>query len=312
MYHNSKHSICSQEPEGESSLTFCLGTYLSGLVRLSPSPEKSCSNDSQTECSHFSRSGTTSALSTGDRGEEQLMFWPEDSPARISPPREQITERKKELTEIARDFGRSIKGLLARWNLDLSLPKTPRIFEVMALEPSCKTLPAWGMMLDGVSLEVATLVRITNGNDSGFLPTPMATDWKGGTVSIRKDRGTPRLDQWRDYVKIKYGLTYPHPTHSELRMGWPENWTDLKPLGMDKFQQWQLLHSPCYPGAWITVSFASDCEKEDDSDEFGVICSLCGGEYSEYPCPGPTQDEWDHEEFHGELRARPTLDCSLR
>ena len=304
MYHNSKHSICSQEPEGESSPIFCLTTYLSGLARSSNTRETSSSNDSQTECSHFSRSGTTSALSTGDHGGEQLMFWPEDSPVRISPLKVQTMEKNKGLMEIALDFGRNTKGLLERFNLDLSLPRTPRIFEVMALEPSCKTLPAWGMMLDGVSLEVATLVRITNGNDSGFLPTPMATDWKGGTVSIRKDRGTPRLDQWRDYVKLKYGLTYPHPTHSEFRMGWPENWTDLKPLGMDKFQQWQLLHSPCYPGAWITVSWADDCLKEDESDEFGEICSVCKGEYSECPCPGPTQDGWKYEEFHGELRAR--------
>jgi hypothetical protein len=72
-------------------------------------------------------------------------------------------------------------------------------------------------------------------------PTLLATDYKGGTTSIRKDRGDLRMDQWRDYVKINYGLTYPHPTHSEVRMGWPTEWSALKPLEMDKFQQW--LHS---------------------------------------------------------------------
>jgi hypothetical protein len=75
------------------------------------------------------------------------------------------------------------------------------------------------------------------------LPTPLATDWKGGTTAARKDNGKLRFDQWRDYIKLEYGMTYPHPTHSELRMGWPTEWTDLKPLGMDKFQAWQQQHS---------------------------------------------------------------------
>jgi hypothetical protein len=99
------------------------------------------------------------------------------------------------------------------------------------------------MMLDGVSLELATLARIITERESGYLPTVLATDWKGGCTAIRKDRGTQRLDQWRDYVKIKHGMTYPHPTHSELRMGWPQNWTDLKPLVTDKFRSVQLWHS---------------------------------------------------------------------
>ena len=80
-------------------------------------------------------------------------------------------------------------------------------------------------------------------SSGGLLPTPVATDWKGGTSSIRKDTGKQRLDQWRDYVKSVYGMTYPHPTHSEMRMDWIIGWTDLKPLGMDKYQQWQHLHS---------------------------------------------------------------------
>jgi hypothetical protein len=36
---------------------------------------------------------------------------------------------------------------------------------------------------------------------------------------------------------------------------------------------------------WEEVSFASDCIGDD-----GDICSLCGGEYTECDCPGPTQD----------------------
>jgi hypothetical protein len=98
-------------------------------------------------------------------------------------------------------------------------------------------------MLHGVCWELTSPVLTTGETESGLLPTPLATDWKGGTTAARKDNGKLRFDQWRDYIKLEYGMTYPHPTHSELRMGWPTEWTDLKPLGMDRFQAWQQQHS---------------------------------------------------------------------
>lgn len=29
-------------------------------------------------------------------------------------------------------------------------------------------------------------------------------------------------------------------------MGWPLGWTDLKPLEMDRFREWQQQHSLCF------------------------------------------------------------------
>lgn len=71
-------------------------------------------------------------------------------------------------------------------------------------------------------------------------PTPLKDDYKGGTVSLRN--GKPRLDQFRHWVKILYGWTYPVPEHSELIMGIPEGWTELKPLEICKFQRWLQRH----------------------------------------------------------------------
>jgi site-specific DNA-cytosine methylase len=65
---------------------------------------------------------------------------------------------------------------------------------------------------------------------------------QGGAKAPRPDNGKLRNDQWRDYVKMKYGLTYPHPTHSEIRLGWPAGWSDFAPLETDKFQAWRRLH----------------------------------------------------------------------
>ena len=36
-----------------------------------------------------------------------------------------------------------------------------------------------------------------------------------------------------------------NPTWAEWLMGWPLGWTDLKPLAMDKFRQWQRSHGDC-------------------------------------------------------------------
>ena len=33
-----------------------------------------------------------------------------------------------------------------------------------------------------------------------------------------------------------------NPTWVEWLMGWPLGWTDLKPLAMDKFREWQQQH----------------------------------------------------------------------
>lgn len=48
-------------------------------------------------------------------------------------------------------------------------------------------------------------------------------------------------------VAIRDGLLYPprgnlNPPWIEWLMGWCIGWTDLQPLGMDKFQQWRQQH----------------------------------------------------------------------
>ena len=85
------------------------------------------------------------------------------------------------------------------------------------------------------------LARPTRGTDSGSWPTPTATDYKGGTAAIRKDTGKVRLDLVRHVCKVRFGLTYPIPEHSEALMGWPIGWSDLKPLGTDRFRTAWLL-----------------------------------------------------------------------
>jgi hypothetical protein len=179
---------------------------------------------------------------TEDLGESVLTWCLEGSLVQTYPVKAPSLETTKGLTGTDRDCGWKWHGLLAKYDPDTHSLKTAQISLFEDSMPFSAILPKWGWMRDGVLSEQTPPEWITNANESGLLPTVMASDWKGGTTAIRKDRGDYRMDQWRDYVKIKYGLTYPHPTHSELRMGWPQRWTDLRPLEMDKYLEWQLLH----------------------------------------------------------------------
>ena len=69
-----------------------------------------------------------------------------------------------------------------------------------------------------------------------MLPTPNARDWRSGKG--RQENGhTPQLPE------VIGGQL--NPTWVEWLMGWPLGWTDLKPLGMDRFQQWLEQHGFC-------------------------------------------------------------------
>jgi hypothetical protein len=74
-------------------------------------------------------------------------------------------------------------------------------------------------------------------------PTPNAQDHKAGMSNApgRQQSSLPRT------IAIELGTTQKesgglNPTWVEWLMGWPLEWTDLKPLEMDKFRSWQQQH----------------------------------------------------------------------
>jgi hypothetical protein len=48
---------------------------------------------------------------------------------------------------------------------------------------------------------------------------------------------------------------------------------------------------------WQKVVFAADCDEDGN-------CPVCGIEYADCDCPGPTMDGYDYVERQGELYAR--------
>ena len=89
-------------------------------------------------------------------------------------------------------------------------------------------------------------VRLAQGIVPALYPTPTKRDHKDspGMVAQRKD-GKSRLDTLPRVVfhqeQTKAG-GYLNPQWVAWLMGWIPGWSDLKPLEMDKYQQWLRLH----------------------------------------------------------------------
>ena len=77
-------------------------------------------------------------------------------------------------------------------------------------------------------------------------PTPRTQGMCGGTGSFQKmkdleAKGIITSDERRQMTAGSGGQL--NPTWVEWLMGWPLEWTALKPLATDKFRQWRQLHS---------------------------------------------------------------------
>lgn len=239
---NSTPSTSSQEQEAAFSLTSYLATIQSELVKLNSTQEMSSSPDSETVSFQTSQSGMTSAPLTESPGEEQLTFSLEDFPAKTSVRR----VKAQELAESVQAYGKNMRDSLKRCGLDLSLPKTHQTLGLEGLSPSSKTLPAWGIMLDGACWALGTLKHHTSVSECGFLPTPTVSDSKGGCKRLKEPHRqfkTTLAHYLHGLVGGEWGSSVPHPSFSEAVMMFPPAWTDLKPLEMHKFLEWQQAHS---------------------------------------------------------------------
>jgi hypothetical protein len=72
--------------------------------------------------------------------------------------------------------------------------------------------------------QLVPLVPYTDGTESLLLPTPVASDYKGGRKQHRWRKAT---NSYRDYCRQIWGLIYPNPKLTEIIMGFPAGWTGL-------------------------------------------------------------------------------------
>lgn len=76
-------------------------------------------------------------------------------------------------------------------------------------------------------------------------PTPVASMHKGSSpASLKRKSGKSRENDRLGHAVMASDGGQLNPQWVEWLMGWPIEWTDLKPLAMAKFREWQQQHSP--------------------------------------------------------------------
>jgi hypothetical protein len=194
-----------------------------------------------------SQSMTTCELSMERRGEEDAKSWP-------------VAFRAKtylrvglvpELMAREADSGKKCPASLARYDRASHSLKTHQTLLFGDSTECCVTLPEWGMMRGGVCSPLAPLVVHTHERECFFWPTPRAgrpgsrPNGKGGKIlqeEVQIAAGVRKRGQKLDGIK----LSPLNPAWADWLMGWPLDWTDSKPLGMDKFHAWCNSHgTPC-------------------------------------------------------------------
>lgn len=266
--------IYSQALVAEYSAANCLDTDAFALLNESHTLKPSWWHDKTMEPSRHSRFGMTYAPLTESLGAELLMWWQADSLAKTSA----LQEAGPDWTAKGQGYGEKWSGLLAKYSPDTHSLKTAQLSLLEDLNWCCATLPRWGLMLGGELYPQPMLEPFTAEKDCGFWPTPTcdsATDrssryaqggmpltmavklWPTPQASDNRDRGnssTPaikrRIEKGKQVmlsmcVSSENGRL--NPDWTEWLMGWPIGQTDLKPLEMDRFREWQQQHSPCSP-----------------------------------------------------------------
>ena len=225
------------------------------------------SPDKMTDFSRLSRFGMTFKPLTDNRGEELLTLFREAFPVRTFPSQVEA----QGLMESSPQCGTTWRGWLAKFDPDSYSWKTAQCSFIEDSDESLATFPVSGMTRDGLLWEQSMLAHRIKGTERGLWRTP---DTGGGTsgllkqgqnhrkngqpIQIRlvdqvnnprlwptpvarmhKDGGNPS-EYKRNEIPLAAQAGGPlNPTWVEWLMGWPQEWTDLKPLATDKFRKWQ-------------------------------------------------------------------------
>ncbi len=234
-------------------------------------PQAYCSPDRMTAFSRLSRYGMTYAPLTDDDGAALLTWYREDFLARTFQPQEKVPA----LTAPAPACGRKCTELSMKYDLNSHSWKTHLCLWDEDLPESSVILPKSGTMRNGLCWERTTWEPLMNASACGSLPklpTLAKVDGEGGGEvnwkPVRKSGHRAQLTL-RTAVRMLPTLTCQdaknngaasqmernspplnalaggplNPTWCEWFMGWPEGWTELKPLATDKYRLWRQLHS---------------------------------------------------------------------
>jgi hypothetical protein len=255
----------------EYSAACCSAGVPSVPSNTTHTPQAFYSHGKMTGFSRLSRFGMMFAPLTDAIGEELLTWFRAAFPARTFPP----PVRAQALTANALDSGKKWHESSLKFDPDTCSWKTHQCLWEEDLLESSVTLPRRGLMQNGVVYQLENAERRTSETESGLwptptvsgnnnrkgistkagdglatavlkaetFPTPTATAAKGWSRNHNRAATNDRLDYQIEREADQSGKPGRlNPTWVEWLMGWPQGWTELKPLAMDKFQEWQQQH----------------------------------------------------------------------
>ncbi len=226
--------IFLQEQGAESSAESFSDIPASVLSRLNLTVSKSYSSASEMASCQSSRSGMMSEPLTANLGADLLMSSAEDFRVRIlAQPEAQID---RDLKASAADSGEKWLESFARWCPDLCSWKIQQHSLFGGSELFSQTYPLWGSMQNGALFQQPMLAHDMSVRAYGYwhpVGTPLKT---------QRSRSADFMSPAKNPFELLPKGFLPCPTWVEKLMGWPDGWTDLRPLVTGKFQQWLRSH----------------------------------------------------------------------
>ena len=212
----------------------------SAALKSNPTPQAFLSPDRMRAFSTRSLSGMTFAPLTENRGKELLTWFLAGFPVKTlaSGAKAQVSKA------VAVDYGKKEHVSSAKYDQDSRSWKTALCSQDADSGLFSETWPKWGTMRNGVCSAAPISELGIKENEFGFsVPTIGKNEYKG--CSQKRFRGSPAYRGAKMSEGLRISETdpmYTHPNFAEQAMGWPITWTELHPLEMDRFQQWQRAH----------------------------------------------------------------------
>ena len=232
--------LFSQALVVEYSAASCSAGEPCAPLNLMPTAQPFLRRGRTTDASTLSQSGPTCAPLTETGGEELLMSYLEDFPARTSA----RPARELELPGSALASGVNSLASLAKYDPESCGWRTAQRSLLADSVSSSVTWPRSGSMRNGECSERKPLASRTDANACGYsLPTPSGVN--GG-----RNHTMGRIDEWGGSSNPLRGTVIGSmcsPEFEELVMGWPIGWTELTPFAMARFREWQFEHSSFLP-----------------------------------------------------------------
>lgn len=199
-----------------------------------PTHKPSSSPDKTTAAYRLSRYGMTCAPLTADRGAELLTSWLAGFPVRTSA----LPAKAQESTANGQACGDTWRASLAKFDPASSSWRTAQPSLLGDSDECSVTWPRSGMTAGGLCWELPMSGRRTSATGSGYLlPTPLKC-WgrRGPGLSNNLENLRMSLGSTQQSLEIVKAVGWRWPaSFVEWMMGWPLQWSALKPLATAKF-----------------------------------------------------------------------------